>query len=76
MCGSDCVWSHTALCLYFDVLLVSGAARDESGFGGGAFPPANDSTGEVESTATGCCSGWRKLGIQTAVKERKYSPMR
>ncbi len=62
MCGSDCVKRHSAICLYFDVLLVSGAARDESGLGGGAFPPANDSTGEVQSTATGHCPGWTKLG--------------
>ncbi len=39
ICVVDCVWKHTTLCLYFNVLVSSGLFR----VGSGCVSPANDS---------------------------------
>ncbi len=68
-CGGDCVCRHTALCLYFDVLVSSGCFW----VGRGCMSPSKwQHAGEVESTAehSSCVPDRRKCSVLLAHLEQ------
>ncbi len=75
MCGGDCAWRHTALCLYFDVFADLGPAQEENGCGEGVFSSTNDSMqvrlGAHWLNGTQTEENYR---CRRSGEERRYSP--